>query len=545
MELYLANLTADEETDYSLWKATKRIKRPIMSIPPIRKGQGDWARENKQKADLFAEHLEEVFTPNDMQNNNDLEEIHNNITEEITPVTPREVAEEIESNLNPKKAPGFDLITGQILKRLPRKGIVMLTYLFNAAFRLKHVPASWKVAEVIMILKPGKTPHEVKSYRPISLLPVISKVFEKLLLKRIRPLIQNAKLIPDHQFGFRQRHSTIDQVHRITDVIEKALEGKQICSALFLDVAQAFDKVWHEGLIYKLNKMLPRQYVEILASYISNRLFRVKQEEAYSDLKDIQAGVPQGSVLGPVLYVLFTSDIPNFEEAKLATFADDTALLTTGQDEVSSTRLLQKASNTIYEWTKTWKIKLNEAKSAHINFINKRLIDLPSLVINGTIVPYENKAKYLGMTLDAKLRWKEHVKKKKEELNIKFRQYRWLIGKHSSLSLYGKTLIYNQIIKPTWLYGIQLWGCTKDSNIRMIQTFQNKVLRTMVNAPWYVRNADIRRDLGIPTIKEEIKRFAMKHEERLHLHENAEVLQLLDNQHVFRRLKRTKPFELV
>ena len=80
-------------------------------------------------------------------------------------------------------------------------------------------------------------------------------------------------------------------------------------------------------------------------------------------------------------------------------------------------------------------------------------------------------------------------------------------------------------------YGIQLWGCAKDSNIRIIQTFQNKVLRTMVDAPWYVRNADIHRDLDVPTIKEEIKRFAKKHEERLHLHENAEVLQLLDNQY--------------
>ena len=85
--------------------------------------------------------------------------------------------------------------------------------------------------------------------------------------------------------------------------------------------------------------------------------------------------------------------------------------------------------------------------------------------------PYENKDKYLGMTLDTKLRWKEHVKKKKEKLNIKFQQYKWLIGKHSNLSLYSKTLIYNQIIKPTWQYGIQLWGCAKDSNIRIIQTF--------------------------------------------------------------------------
>ena len=136
-------------------------------------------------------------------------------------------------------------------------------------------------------------------------------------------------------------------------------------------------------------------------------------------------------------------------------------------------------------------------------------------------------------------------KKKKEELNIKFRQYKWLIGRHSSLSLYNKTMIYNHIIKPIWMYGIQLWGCAKDSNIKIIQTFQNKVLREMVNAPWYIRNTDIHRDLGIPTVKEEIKRVARKHEERLHLHENAEILQLLENQHLFRRLKRTKPFELV
>ena len=163
-----------------------------------------------------------------------------------------------------------------------------------------------------MIAKPGKSPYEVESYRPISLLPVISKLFEKLL-KRLKPIIQNEKLIPEHQFEFRPRHSTIDQVHRITDVIERSLEEKQVYTVLFLDVAKAFDKVWHEGLLYKLNKMLPKQYVEIFTSYITNRMFRIKQEEAYSGLKDIQAGVPRGSVLGPILYVLYTRDIPELE----------------------------------------------------------------------------------------------------------------------------------------------------------------------------------------------------------------------------------------
>lgn len=122
---------------------------------------------------------------------------------------------------------GYDLITGEILKKLPRKGIVKLTNLVNASFRLKYVPMCWKVAEVIMIPKPGKQVNVVTSYRPISLLPVISKLYEKLLLKRLKPIIEEKCIIPLHQFGFRNKHGTIDQVHRITNLIEKALEEKK------------------------------------------------------------------------------------------------------------------------------------------------------------------------------------------------------------------------------------------------------------------------------------------------------------------------------
>ena len=103
-----------------------------------------------------------------------------------------------------------------------------------------------------MIPKPGKPPHEAASYRPISLLPVTSKLFEKLLIKRLKPINERKNLIPNHQFGFRSKLSTIDQVHRITNIAENALEEKKVCSAVFLDVVQAFDKVWQEGLNCKL-----------------------------------------------------------------------------------------------------------------------------------------------------------------------------------------------------------------------------------------------------------------------------------------------------
>ena len=464
--------------------------------------------------------------------------------EEIKLVTATEVKNEISNNINPKKAPGFDLITGEVLQQLPRKAIVKITKLINAAFRLKYVPRLWKVADVIMIPKPGKPLHDAASYRPISLLPVMSKLFEKLLIKRLKPIIERKNLIPNHQFGFRSKHSTIDQVHRITNIIEKALEEENVCSAVFLDVAQAFDKVWHEGLNYKLRTILPKQYAEILESYLEERFFRIKQGDAYSDLKEIKAGVPQGSVLGPILYLLYTSDIPELGNSTVATFADGTAILAVGTSNEESTGKLQTAINQIQTWTKKWNIQLNESKSVHINFTNRRIENIP-VTINNQKVPCANTAKYLGMTLDAKLRWKAHVKKKREELELRYKKMYWLIGRKSSLSLHNKLLIYKQILKPVWTYGIQLWGCTRPSNINIIQRFQNKVLRNMVNAPWYIRNNDLHRDLLVDFVTSEIQRYAQKHEERLHHHENVEAIQLLDNMDIVRRLQRKKPFDLV
>lgn len=541
---YLKELTDDSSTEYSLWKATKRLKRPIMQIPPIRQEDNKWAKNSEQKANRFANHLEKTFQPNEEQE--DIPDLEIPIQEEveIRHTSPKEVISEIKENINPKKAPGFDLITGEVLKQLPRKAILKLTHLINAAFRLKYVPRLWKVAEVIMILKPGKPPHEVTSYRPISLLPVMSKLFEKLLLKRLKPILEEKNLIPPHQFGFREKHSTTDQVHRITNIIEKSLEEKKVCATIFLDVAQAFDKVWHEGLKYKMKLFLPKQHSEILESYISDRHFRIKQEEAYSEIREIKAGVPQGSVLGPVLYLLYTCDIPNLENVTIATFADDTAILAVGNSSEEATEKLQNAINQINNWTKRWRTKLNESKSIHVNFTNKVNQHIP-VYINNKQVPYSNTAKYLGITLDAKLRWKAHVKKKREELGIKYRNMYWLIGRNSTMSLHNKLLIYKQILRPVWTYGIQLWGCAKQSNVGIIQRFQNKVLRNIADAPWYIRNSDLHRDLEMETVDQTMKKFAKSHEERLHQHVNVEAIQLLDNTGLVRRLKRTKPFELV
>lgn len=220
---YLEGLSPTDTTDYSLWKATKKMKQPQQPIPPIRSSSGQWAKTNKAKADLFAHHLETVFVENEREVPA-AEEEHIHLTLNAThqlelPIkkfTYSDVKSVIKRDLNPKKAPGYDLITGQVLKELPEKGFKFLTQLFNSILRTSYFPLQWKVATIIMILKPGKKPEEVQSYRPISLLPIPSKVFEKLLYKRLQPIIDREKLIPDHQFGFRQKHSTIEQISTST-----------------------------------------------------------------------------------------------------------------------------------------------------------------------------------------------------------------------------------------------------------------------------------------------------------------------------------------
>jgi len=167
------------------------------------------------------------------------------------------------------------------------------------------------------------------------------------------------------------------------------------------------------------------------------------------------------------------------------------------------------------------------------------------IYINHQVVPYENTAKYLGMTLDAKLWWKPHVKKKQEELILKYRKIYWLMGRYSALSVYNKLMLYQQILKPVWTYGIQLWGCASQSNRNIIQRLQNRVLQGIVNAPWYIQNDNLHEDLDVETVDSIIKKYAQSHEKRLQRHINVETLQLQNIDGLARRLKRTEPFELV
>ena len=178
-----------------------------------------------------------------------------------------------------------------------------------------------------MIPKPNKPKNMLSSYRPISLLTTFSKIY----LRRLLLLLERQNIIPDQQFGFHHKHGTSEQCHRIVIVITDALENKRYCSAVFLDVQQAFDRVWHLGLRFKIKKVVPAPYFFFFNSYLSQRHFYFKSNDERLALYEIRAGIPQGSVLGSVLYYIFTADIPVTNDVIVATYADDTAIAASSQ----------------------------------------------------------------------------------------------------------------------------------------------------------------------------------------------------------------------
>jgi hypothetical protein len=302
----------------------------------------------------------------------------------------------------------------------------------------------------------------------------------------IDPDFTTSDWIPHHQFGFHRTHSTVQQCHPITHTNLKAFNNKENCTSVFLDVSQAFDRVWQPGLLHKIKKHMP-SFFPLLKSYLSNRQFRTRVKGEVSALFPINFGVPQGSVLGPMLYLLFTTDLPQAPNITIGTFADDTVILTCHNDILRASSCFQKYLNILQRWLQKWNIKINESKSTYLTFTLRKDTSLP-VYLNNVEIPPAATVKYLGLHLDNKLNWKAHIIKKRKQVDLRPSELYWLLGRTSHLSVDNKFLLYKSILTPIWTYGIELWGCACKANIAVIHRCQSKILRAIVDAPWYVTN---------------------------------------------------------
>lgn len=519
--------------DNSLYHITKSLKcrKENNQFPPIH-GENGLKFTDDEKCETFADSLEKQFCENETIDwefeeivEDSVAQILQSPTHSPALYTSSQEIMRIIKNLSSKKAPGPDNIKNAVIKKLPNKCIGILTSIINACLRQFYFPTYWKRAIVILIHKTGSDKTFPENYRPISLLSCIGKIYEAIILNEINYVVDVNNLLPNEQFGFRASHSTTLQATRVVEDISKGFSNKEMSGAVLLDIQKAFDKVWHNALIFKLHKMsFPSNLILLINSFLENRKFRVSINKEYSSWRQIKAGVPQGSLLSPILFNLFTADIPVPESNNIASYADDVMIYTTSRSPRLIRSRLNNALKIIVEWYEKWKIKINCKKTQAILFTRKRIIpDTGPIFINNTAIEWSEVVKYLGVFLDRKLLFKTHIERTLVKANTAKSQVFCLICKNSKMNIKNKLLIYKLYIRPILLYASPTWCIASKTNLNKLQTFQNKILRLILNAPWFIRNIQIHNDLQIKTIKEEITCHTQKLYEKSTNHINPLV----------------------
>ncbi|PNF26942.1 hypothetical protein B7P43_G14042 [Cryptotermes secundus] len=315
LERWETKISNTEVTPQCIWPIAKSLlQRDGPRAPTAIHGSSGLKFYPFEKANKIADCLEIQFTPHDLCDENHEERVEARVqalleaVDENPPlrIRPCDVQKLIKS-LKLKKACGIDGIPNECLRHLPRRPLVHLTHLFNHCFRLSHFPNTWKEAKIITLPKPGKDPKFPQNLRPISLLSTTGKLFEKAILKFLHKHIEERDLLNASQFGFRARHCTTLQCMRLADHVTLNFNNKMSTAAVFLDIEKAFDTTWHSELLFKLSKLeFTNSLTKLIASFLSKRTFRVSVEGEMSTPREMQAGVPQGSLVSPTLFNMYS-----------------------------------------------------------------------------------------------------------------------------------------------------------------------------------------------------------------------------------------------
>lgn len=393
---------------------------------------------------------------------------------------------------NSKKSFGSDGISNYVLRKLSIKFYNCVAILFNHMLNNAYWPSGWKNGIVIPILKPSKDPTMVDSYRPITLLSCLSKVFESWILIKIRKHCDDNKILPVEQFGFRPRHSTVHALAILTHNITTAINNKIPTLACSLDCEKAFDTTWIEGLLYKLKYLfgVNNHLCQLLYNYLKNRTFQVKINNTLSDVYEIAAGVPQGSVLAPILYTLYISDLPTPDnpDIKKIVFADDILVYASTQNLLGQS--FNRYLNKIHNHLDLWKIKLNLNKCEAIVFkgnckslprwVSKKINKI-QIKINNNTIEIKNKIKYLGLILSKNMKYFDHINYIINKTFKAFHKIKHIFYGKNRYTEKVKSILYKQLIRPILTYGFVIWHNISSAQMERLRIMERKFLRTCVN----------------------------------------------------------------
>ena len=361
----------------------------------------------------------------------------------------------------------------------------------------------------------------------------MSKVAEKIISKRLRHNLQQHHIPRNEQCGFRPHHSSTTQLMRHVEQITRGFNEKRATVGFYLDIRQAFNKVWHEGLIYKLTEAnVDDTMTQLIHSYLQNRTFHVTADNETSNTHPINSGVPQGSVLSPTLFNIYINDIPHHHHhnnSSLHIFTDDTLITGQSKHPTLAAQQVQRNITHLEEWLANWKILINHEKCQAVLYIRRTslLTNLPpSITTNGNPIPWSTKATYLGVTLDTKLTFAEHINTALRKAHGQLRLITPMINPSSKLPPRIKITIYKSLLRPILTYASPVWAHAAKRHIKKIQTFQNTTLYKPTGLPRYTPLTTLHHEAGVERIDDYLRSASCQFFLKCQEHTNPLIQQL-------------------
>ena len=396
----------------------------------------------------------------------------------LSVVTPDEVHKIINSLKS--GAAGYDELSASILKMISSSITSPLAYLCNLSFDQGVFPRELKLANVIPLYK-ADDPCSFNNYRPVSLLCVLSKVFEKVMYNRLVEYLDMLNILNDKQFGFRRLHSSYMALMALMDKLIDSLEKGEYVVGIFLDFSKVFDTVNHDIMLQKLSHYGIRgTALNWFGSYLSDRKQFVTYNDVSSPTKVISCGVPQGSIPGPLLFLIYINDLCNIcKHTTPILFADDTNLFSSGTNLDMMESIINDELSHISEWLKVNKLSLNIKKTQYMIFTKKKRKSSIDLKIDGNDIHEVCKSKFLGVLIDNKLNWKDHISYVSSKIS---RSLGMIIKARNYLNKDGLVNLYYSFIYPYLTYCNHIWGNTYKTNLQKLVSLQNKVIRIISHA---------------------------------------------------------------
>ena len=458
---------------------------------------------NQEKADLFNDYFVKQSTVEDSELVPDVP-FENTCIEQIV-LSVDEVKAALKK-LNPTKAAGPDLVHNKILTASSVAVADALTLLFNRSLSEGSFPSAWKTAHVNPIHKKGDR-ASCTNYRPISLLSCIGKVLEKCVHEHVFNYLQSNALLTPFQSGFIPKDSPVCQLLSVYNDLCKSLDKGVTGQAIFFDISKAFDKVWHRGLLHKLYAIGIRgQVLEWFRNYLSDRQQAVVILGSKSDYLTVTAGVPQGSVLGPLLFLIYINDIVVDIESIIKLFADDTSMYLCLENHQLRAEILNSDLVKIMTWANNWKVNFNQSKTELMNITNKRNQPFLPLYFGTDVLQNTEAHKHLGVILQSNCKWDSHIKSiisKCRTLIACLRSYKY------RLSRKALEIMYRSFILPHFDYADIVWDNCSNSLAEELETLHLDGIRTVIGAVRGTSHRKLYLESGFTTLKERRRRHKL------------------------------------